>query len=47
MNNRHQGGKQIEISFINSNSNTEFESLLKLIVVEKIINSDANKLIIP
>jgi hypothetical protein len=40
MSNKPQGTKKLKITFINPNSNKNFEKLLKVAIIEKIKNSN-------
>ena len=40
MSNKQKGSKKLNITFINPNSNKNFEKLLKVAIIEKINNSN-------
>ena len=40
MSNKQKDSKKLKISFINLNSNKSFEELLKIVIIEKIRNSN-------
>ena len=40
MSNKQKDSKKLKISFINLNSNKSFEELLRIVIIEKIRNSN-------
>ena len=46
MNNKRKGRKELKITFINPNTNKDFEELLRTAIIEKIKNSNKYQLTI-